>query len=206
MREARSVRTPVKPAGEEHTRARILAIAAERFAREGYAATSVRDIARSVGVTVGAIYVHFPSKGRLLVAVYEEGARRIGRAVDVAGAAGPWERLRAAVTAHLETLLADGGSVRGIVRVLPEDVPEVAGDLRRLRQAYELRFRRLIEALDLAPGVDRTLLRLMLLGALNATQVWFQPVGRTDAAAIARQFVATLEMGARTPGKGHGLG
>ena len=37
-----------------------------------------------VGVTVGAIYVHFPSKGRLLVAVYEEGVGRIGRAVDAA--------------------------------------------------------------------------------------------------------------------------
>jgi AcrR family transcriptional regulator len=209
MREAKaSVRVPIKAPGEEHTRARILAIAAEQFAREGYAATSVRDIARSAGVTVGAIYVHFPSKGRLLVAVYEEGTRRIGRAVDaaVAGAAGPWARLRAAAAAHLETLLADGGSVRGIVRVLPEDVPEVAGDLRRLREAYEMRFRHLIEALDLAPGVDRTLLRLMLLGALNATQMWFKPAGRADAAAIARQFVATLETGARTPGKGHGLG
>ena len=209
MREAKaSVRAPIKAAVEEHTRARILAIAAEQFAREGYAATSVRDIARSAGVTVGAIYVHFPSKGRLLVAVYEEGARRIGRAVDaaVAGAAGPWERLGKAAAAHLETLLADGGSVRGIVRVLPEDVPEVARDLRRLRAAYEMRFGRLIEALDLAPGVDRTLLRLMLLGALNATQVWYKPTGRADAAAIARQFVATLETGARTPGKGHGLG
>jgi TetR/AcrR family transcriptional regulator, cholesterol catabolism regulator len=202
------IRAPIKVPVEEHTRGRILAIAAQRFARDGYAATSVRDIARSAGVTVGAIYVHFPSKGRLLVAVYQEGARRIGRAVDAAaaGAAGPWERLGAAAAAHLETLLADGGSVRGIVRVLPEDVPEVARDLRRLREAYEMRFRRLIEALDLAPGVDRTLLRLMLLGALNATQVWFQPAGRADAAAIARQFVATLETGARTPGKGHGLG
>ena len=193
---------------EEHTRARILAIAAEQFAREGYAATSVRDIARSVGVTVGAIYAHFPSKGRLLVAVYEEGARRIGRAVDaaVAGAGGPWEQLGAAAAAHLEMLLADGGFARGIVRVLPEDVPEVARDLRCLRDGYEVRFRRLIEALDLAPGVDRTLLRLMLLGALNATQVWFKrATGRADAAAIARQFVATLRSGARTRGEGHGL-
>jgi len=192
---------------EEHTRARILAVAAEQFGREGYAATSVRDIARSVGV-LGAIYAHFPSKGRLLVAVYEEGARRIGRAVDtaVARAGGPWKQLGAAA-AHLQMLLANGAFARGTVRVLPEDVPEVARDVRRLREGYEARFRRLIRALDLAPDVDRTLLRVMLLGALNATQVSFKrAAGRADAAAIARQFVATLRSGARPPREGHGLG
>jgi AcrR family transcriptional regulator len=188
------------------TRARILATAAERFARDGYAATSIRDIAGAVGVTVGAIYAHFPSKGRLLEAVYAEGAARIGRAVDaaVAGADGPWERLAAAAAAHLETLVADAGFARGIVRVLPEDVPEVAPDLRRLRQGHEARFRRLIETLDLAPGVDRTLLRLMLLGALNAAQTWYSRAGRAGAGAVARQFVATLRFGVE--GEEHGDG
>jgi AcrR family transcriptional regulator len=190
----------------DKTRARILAIAAERFADEGYAATSIRDIAGAVGVTVGAIYAHFPSKGRLLWAVYAEGAARIGRAVDAAAAApgDPWERLAAAAAAHLETLLADAGFARGIVRVLPEDVPEVARDLRRLRQGYEARFRRLIDALDVAPGVDRTLLRLMLLGALNATHVWYHRAGRQDARAIARQYVATLRSGAQAREDGDG--
>jgi AcrR family transcriptional regulator len=69
---------------EDHTRQRILAVAAQCFADGGYAATSIRDIAHQVGVTVGAIYVHFPSKDRLLVAVYEMGVRRIGDAVDAA--------------------------------------------------------------------------------------------------------------------------
>ena len=67
---------------------------------------------------------------------------------------------------------------------------------------YEDRFRRLIEALDLSPGTDRTLLRLMLLGALNATQTWHRRGGgRADAAGIARQFVATLRHGAAQPEK-----
>ena len=73
-----------RPRGEEQTRERLLTTAAELFADQGYAGTSIRDIAREVGVTVGAIYVHFPSKERLLVAVYEEGVGQIGRAVDAA--------------------------------------------------------------------------------------------------------------------------
>ena len=83
---------------ERDGRERILAVAAEWFGTHGYAATSIRDIAGAVGVTVGAIYVHFPSKDRLLAAVYEEGIRRIGAAVDegVDRIGDPWDRLTAA--------------------------------------------------------------------------------------------------------------
>jgi AcrR family transcriptional regulator len=201
--------TPITVPAHEPTRDRILACAAEQFATEGYAATSIRDIARMAGVTVGAIYAHFPSKGRLLAAVYQEGAERIGRAVDaaVAGARGPWEQLAAAAAAHVEMLLDNSAFARGIVRVLPADVPEVAHDLRRLRDAYEARFRRLIAALNLAPDVDRTLLRLMLLGALNATQIWFKRAGgRADPGAIGRHFVANLRVGTAVRGGHNGCG
>src|SRR5262245_42357580 len=184
---------------EEQTRWRILMAAAARFAEHGYAATSIRDIARDTGVTVGAIYVHFPSKDRLLVAVSQEGIGRIAQAVEAASAPArePWERLAAAVRAHLEVLLSNAAFARVIVRVTPADVPEAARDLRQLRDGYEDRFRRLIDALELAPGTNRTLLRLMLLGALNHTQTWHKRgAGRADAAALARQFVATLRHGA----------
>lgn len=188
--------------GEEQTRDRILGVAAEWFGTRGYAATSIRDIAREVGVTVGAIYVHFPSKDRLLVAVYEEGVRRMGEAVDaISDTAEPWVRLEAAAQAHLGALLDNAGFARVIVRVIPTDVPEAARDLRRLRRGYEDRFRLLIDALDLAPGFDRRLLRLQLLGALNATQAWYKRgTARAGTKDIASQFVSALRTGAACRG------
>ena len=201
MAQARAV---LRQRGEEQTRERILAAAAEWFGSHGYAATSIRDLARDVGVTVGTIYVHFSSKDRLLVAVYEEGVRRIGEAVDAAviDADDPWERLQAAARAHLGALLDNAGFARVIVRVIPTDVAEAARDLKRLRDGYEARFRDLIEALDLAPNVDRTLLRLQLLGALNATRTWFKRGGgRADADQIARQFVTALRGGTASRGR-----
>ena len=51
------------------TRARLLEIAAAVFIEHGYAAVSLRDIAKAAGVTKGAIYGHFRSKGQLLVEV-----------------------------------------------------------------------------------------------------------------------------------------
>jgi len=116
--------------------------------------------------------------------------------------AAQWERLAAAIAAHLDTLLANAGFARVIVRVVPDDVPEVARDLRRLRKGYEARFRALIDAIDVVPGVDRTLLRLMLLGALNATQTWFKRgAGKADTAVIASQFAAILRQGAARAGR-----
>lgn len=59
---------PVTPKAAA-TRARLLEIAAAVFVERGYAAVSLRDIARAAGVTKGAIYGHFRSKGQLLVEV-----------------------------------------------------------------------------------------------------------------------------------------
>ncbi|GLY65423.1 TetR/AcrR family transcriptional regulator [Amycolatopsis taiwanensis] len=47
---------------EQPRRALILASAARLFAQKGIAATTVREIADSVGVLSGSLYHHFPSK------------------------------------------------------------------------------------------------------------------------------------------------
>ena len=46
-------------------RDRILEVAEEMFAQQGYRAVSIRDIARACGVTNAALYYHFPSKEAL---------------------------------------------------------------------------------------------------------------------------------------------
>jgi hypothetical protein len=53
--------------------------------------------------------------------------------------------------------------------------------LNREREAYESRFRKLVQALPLPADVDRSLLRLALLGAVNWTRVWYRPGKRTPA-------------------------
>ena len=48
------------------TKQRILQIAGELFARQGYTATTIADIARELGTTTAALYYHFPSKAAIL--------------------------------------------------------------------------------------------------------------------------------------------
>jgi AcrR family transcriptional regulator len=167
--------------------------AARLFRQRGYHAASARDIAGAVGMLPGSLYYHFASKEDLLVAVYEEGVRRISEAVRRALAAerDPWRRLEAACVAHLETLLGGSDYAQVVIRVRPADVPGAAQRLVRLRDAYERIYRELVAALPLPRGTDKKALRLMLLGALNWSQSWYRPEGSSPRA-IARCFVGLL--------------
>lgn len=53
----------------EPTRERILSAAAQLFAQQGFASTSMPAIAERSGITAGAIYRHFKSKAKLLLEV-----------------------------------------------------------------------------------------------------------------------------------------
>ena len=55
-----------------NTRERILDAALERFAAQGYAATSLRQIAQAVGINESAIYAHFESKEAVFSTLCEQ--------------------------------------------------------------------------------------------------------------------------------------
>jgi AcrR family transcriptional regulator len=70
------------------TRERLLAAAEDVFARKGYAAASVEEIAATAGYTIGALYAHFSSKQQLFLELLSaRRARRTGRIVDALRAA-----------------------------------------------------------------------------------------------------------------------
>jgi AcrR family transcriptional regulator len=59
------------------TKAKILEAAFRRLAREGYAALSMREIARDAGVNHALINYHYRSKDQLVIAVLDEANRRL---------------------------------------------------------------------------------------------------------------------------------
>ena len=54
------------------TRARLLEAAADVFARRGFVAASVDEVAEAAGFTKGAVYAHFDSKEELFLAMLDE--------------------------------------------------------------------------------------------------------------------------------------
>ena len=174
---------------------RLLDEAARAFAQRGYAAASVREIVGPIGMLPGSLYCHFATKEALLVAVYIEGVERIGAAVDTAIAAldDPWQRLEAACVAHLASLLDETDYSQVVIRVRPSDAPAAEAELVAARDSYEKRFTRLVAGLPLKRPTDRTMLRLMLVGALNWSQTWYREGRGHSPERIARRFVGLLK-------------
>src|SRR5271167_649435 len=178
---------------QDNRRIQLLDAAARLFNERGFHATSMRDIAKAVGMLSGSIYYHFDSKDEMLLAVYQEGKRRVAEAVDaaVAGEAAPWRRLEAACAAHLRALIAHRDYTQVMIQTLPHEAGAMESRIRDLRRDYEQRFRRLIDDLTLPPDIDRHYLRLLLFGALNWSQVWYR-TGGDSPEIVARRFLDTL--------------
>lgn len=62
----------------EETRERILAVAEEYFARQGYEATSVAEICRQAGVSKGAFFHYFPTKQAIFLELLERWLADLG--------------------------------------------------------------------------------------------------------------------------------
>lgn len=172
----------------------LLDAAAKLFASKGYRETTMRDIGAEVGMQAGSVYYHFKSKEELLLAVYAIAVDGIeARLLDaLEGVEDPWRCLEVAVITHLETILDRDDYSSVMIGVTPDKAEGIAADLVALRDRYESHFKRIVDALPLAKRVDRRLLRLMLLGALNSTRSWYRE-GNKSAAVIGRSFVKFLK-------------
>lgn len=54
----------------EETRERLIAAATQRFTRDGYAATSINEICKDLGITKGALFHYFKSKQDLFTEIW----------------------------------------------------------------------------------------------------------------------------------------
>ena len=87
-------------------RSEILGAATRVFARKGYHATRVADIAREAGVAQGTVYLYFGSRDQILIAAFGAFAEGMSAGVgEASGADGPaLDRLRSVVRAVLSSM------------------------------------------------------------------------------------------------------
>ncbi|MBN7796933.1 TetR/AcrR family transcriptional regulator [Parahaliea mediterranea] len=95
-----------RPAGSrgEDTIARIRASALRLFARNGYEATSLKIVAKDIGVTPATIYQYFDSKKTLYISLFDEIYQEL--VPQYHQAAGAESHIREQITALLRTSLA----------------------------------------------------------------------------------------------------
>ncbi len=83
---------------KETTRARLLAAAAQEFARAGFERANVDGISLAAGYAKGTIYNYFPSKEELFLAVVEEASAQAAATAPAPADASSRERLTAVLT------------------------------------------------------------------------------------------------------------
>jgi len=95
-----------RPAGDK--RERILSAAERIFARHGFFAAKVSDVAKEAGVADGTIYLYFKSKDELLISLFERRMQQVNDTLRaaIAKVKSPKDQLRAFVQAYLQ-LVAD---------------------------------------------------------------------------------------------------
>jgi TetR/AcrR family transcriptional regulator, fatty acid metabolism regulator protein len=70
-------RPKARVAANRDKRERILAAAVKVFAKHGFYATRVSDIAREAGVADGTIYLYFKNKDDVLISIFDDRIRRL---------------------------------------------------------------------------------------------------------------------------------
>ncbi|GEM82427.1 TetR/AcrR family transcriptional regulator [Meiothermus hypogaeus] len=130
------------------TRQALLQKARKAFAERGYAATSMEDLARTLGLTKAAVYHHFASKRALLEALLEEGFQETQRALSRPGTLherlmamalayrGQVEPLTALMTAHSGRRGGDQEAVLLAQKALSRGVEQLANILEKVSPGH----------------------------------------------------------------------
>jgi AcrR family transcriptional regulator len=175
----------------------ILEAATHLFSEKGYAGTTMRDIAKAVGVLPGSLYTHIDGKESLLLEIVESGIDRFLATEGVVDEeAAVEDRVRAAIKAHVS-----------VVAENPERTLVVFHQWRFLsgpnrarivekRRRYEMIFTRLMDE-GVADGtfnaeLDPRIAVLGMLGALNWTAEWYSPQGAVPSDVIGERLADTV--------------
>lgn len=118
-----------RPRGEA-LRDHVLDVALELFSSQGYFNTSIHDIRRTAGVSIGAIYHHFQGKEALAEALYRHALKNVDDAI-IAASAGHSDclpRCRAIIATLFERTEHDPQTMQFILlaqhrEYLPEEPP-----------------------------------------------------------------------------------
>ncbi len=175
----------------EITGPRIRAAALRLFAREGYAAVSMRRIAAEVGVQAGALYLYTPDKQTLLFELMK------GHMQDLIGAwaaapkgTAPDARLEAFVRFHIRFHLDRADSVFLAYMELRNLDPGNFAAIEALRRAYEDELTAILAEGVAAGGFavpDLRLATMAIIAMLTGVNTWYREGGR-----LGRETVGTI--------------
>lgn len=177
----------------------VLRAAVQMFNKQGFHATSLDDVASSLGITKPTIYHYLGNKDQVLLECLTIGLQQLLDAADVARSMPGTgiERLKHFLHRYAQINMEDFG--RCVIRTGDEALSRVSAiRYRELKRDIDNAMRSLIvDAIaddSIAPG-DPKLIAFTLAGALNWPARWHDPDGALSAPQISEQMVEILANG-----------
>ncbi len=169
---------------------RVRAAALRLFARDGYAAVSMRAIAGEVGVQAGALYNYTPDKQSLLYDLMR-GHMNDLLAEMPTGAGSSFEQLRAFVDFHIR-FHADRPDEVFIAYMELRNLNSVNfAEIETLRREYEDQLETILKQ-GVAQGMfemaDTKIATLAVIAMLTGVNTWFRAGGRLSLDEVTAQY------------------
>jgi TetR/AcrR family transcriptional regulator, cholesterol catabolism regulator len=180
----------------------VYAAAARLFARKGFHATRMQDIADELGMQKGSLYYYFNSKDELLselVAGSVQEAQSSLQAILDSNHT-PGQKLALAIEEHLRILQQNADlHLINTQEILMSLNAETAVTIDALLKSYENTWAAIVQeginAGEFRADLDQKIVIKALLGMCNATLTWFKPTGRLSSQQIALIFTELLTKG-----------
>ncbi|MDO5527951.1 MAG: TetR/AcrR family transcriptional regulator [Paracoccus sp. (in: a-proteobacteria)] len=176
----------------EVTAAALRGAARTLFARHGFAAVSMRQIAAEIGVQVGTLYVYTSDKQALLFDLLHDHMEWLLE-IWPDGGGSPLERLDAFVRFHIVTGLDNADAVFLSYMELRSLSDENFARIAELRRRYEARLEQILidgqesGAMNVA---DTRLATRALIAMMNGVTQWFRSEGRLDRERLIAHYIA----------------
>ncbi|WP_170759150.1 TetR/AcrR family transcriptional regulator [Ruegeria lacuscaerulensis] len=171
---------------------RIRKAALGLFARHGYAAVSMRQIAAEVGVQAGALYNYTPDKQSLLYRLMYEHMQELLSAYDqLEKPADTAEALRQFVGFHIRFHLQRPDEVFIAYMELRNLTPDNFSELEALRRTYEDALEAILQdgqEAGLFDIADTKIATLAVIAMLNGVMTWYRSGGRLSLDEVERVY------------------
>ena len=168
---------------DDTPRGRLLLGAAYLFHKQGYAKTTVRELAQFIGIQSGSLFHHFKTKDDILANVMEQTIIYNNACLQTAISTSndPEHQLKALIKAELQAITGDTGSAMAVlVYEWFALSPENQKKLLKLRNEYEGIWLKVIQELHEQGKIkhDPFIWRRLIGGSIAWTVTWYNPEGK----------------------------
>lgn len=168
----------------------IIEKATQLFQKQGYAATSMRDLAGFIGIEAASLYSHIKSKEEILQTICFQMAEDFFSSLNSIETVGSQadQKLRAAVASHVEVLTKDPAASAVFVSEWRHLSEPYLSDFLNMRNQYENKFIQIIidgNKAGIFKIVDAKFTVLALLSSVNWMPAWYKPNGKLSPREIA---------------------